>query len=83
MALDVAELIAHEPHLVETVALQHLHDVSVFLATALAQFTHLTDDSHLRSHLHQVEVVERSLHRCRIGVVGIHDEVVCGGLGEL
>ncbi len=83
MALDVAELLAHQPHHIEAAALQHLHDVAVLLAAALAQFAHLADDGHLRTYRHLAEVVERGLHRRRIGVVGIHNQVVAPRLHQL
>ena len=42
----------------------------------ISQFSHLTDDRHLGRHLHQLKVVDGSLHTRRVGIIGIHYQVV-------
>ena len=55
----------------------------MFLITLIAQLAHLSDDGHLVFGLDEAEVVEGSVHRGGVGVVGIDDEVVLLGDGHL
>ena len=80
---DVGKFVAHEPHLVERATLEHGHDALMLFATALAQFAHLAQNGHFGVHLHQAEVGERRCHRGGVGIIGINDEVIVHGFGEL
>ena len=82
-AIDVLELTAHEPHLVKRAVGQPLDHAHVLLMAAGAQLAHLAQDGHLGRYLHQAEVVECCCHRRRVGIVGVHHQVVVFGLGEL
>ena len=48
----------------------------MFRARSDAQFAHFAEDEHLVGMVDEFEVIERSLHAGRVGVVGIHDELV-------
>ena len=83
VAFDVGVCVANEPDAVETAFLQHFHDVAVLFVAALAEFAHLADNRHFRTHIHLMEILKREFHRGRIGIIGIDDEAVLGGFGEL
>ena len=55
----------------------------MFLVALIAQFAHLSDDGHLVFGLDEAEVVEGSMHRGWVGIIGIHNQVVLLSNGHL
>ena len=72
----VLEVVTNEPNVVITSRLQTINQHAMFLIAFLAQLAHLSEDGHLLVSLDKTEVVEGSMHRGGVGVIGIDDEVV-------
>ena len=77
------ESLTYQPHVMQIVGLQHVYNALVLLGRGIAQFPHVAQDSHLIRHLHKGKVVDGSLHAGRVGVVGIHNQLVMGRYGKL
>ena len=80
---DVAEVVAYEPYLVVAGSFEIAYQLAVLLVAFLTQLAHLPEDDHLAGSLDEGEIVERSLHRGGVGVVGVDDEVVLLSDGHL
>lgn len=81
--LRPSEFAADKPHVGDAGVLEQSNDTAVFLGTDVTQFAHVSEYGHLAVDLHVAEILYRGCHAGRVGVVGIDDEAVGGGDGEL
>ena len=79
----VLEVVTNEPNVVITSRLQTINQHAMFLIAFLAQLAHLSEDGHLLVSLDKTEVVEGSMHRGWVGIIGIHNQVVLLSDGHL
>ena len=55
----------------------------MFFFRDVSEFSHASENHHLRLRLHVCEVVQRRRHRCRVGVVCVNNQAVVGGYSQL
>ena len=55
----------------------------MFFMAALAQFFHIAQNDHLVRHFHPTKILQCRHHAGRIGIVGIHNQIIVGCRGEL
>lgn len=81
--VGMGKLFAHEPYILESERGYVVCYALVLLVGGGSQFAHVAEDGHLVVYQHEGEIVYRRLHAGGVGVVGIHDERVALGHGEL
>ena len=82
-AVDGGKLASHEPYHIDAARAEEVDHLLMLLAAHGSQFAHVAEDGHLGRYLHVAEVAQGSIHARGVGIVGIDDETVVGGDGEL